>query len=389
MLIDDAYMLSPTQAAVLNSWVATRTSARVSLKISTQPGYGTYYTTSGTTVDTPHDFSEVNISTIYTGSQKNKYRERVTDIVKRRLKLAGIEVSPLDFFPEDIAQEVALRKISEEYRAENRAGGGRGGCRPSDDVVRYARPDYIKSLAGAHKASHSYSYAGFDQLVHLSSGIIRFFLEPAHRMFSEAVPKYSGKPIKGIPPGIQSDVARSEAAKFLFDDLERIEKDKLGVAPPKEMVRNTHLIVLVGYEHERAARLIEILEPSSVSLGYGRSSTATTDKDKDANELFHQLVERVAASFAKVDSFEIMCNDPIQTRDAILSAAKKARGCNIVLAPMNNKMSTIGAALAVFVREEIQVCYAPVLSYNFARYSSPGTTCYLFDLPELFQKTSS
>jgi hypothetical protein len=236
LLIDDAHNLSPTQAAVLNSWVATRTSSNVSLKISTQPGYETYFTTSGSTIDTPHDFSEVNISTIYTGSRKTKYRDRVADVVRKRLALAKIHINPKEFFPEDKKQEDAIRNIGEQYREKHKRGEGIG-SRPSDDAVRYARPDYIRSLAGQHKASSSYNYAGFDQLVHLSSGVIRHFIEPAHRMFSETVAKYPSKPVGHIRPGIQSDVSRDEAERFLFDDLEKIEKDKSGAAPPGETVR--------------------------------------------------------------------------------------------------------------------------------------------------------
>jgi len=55
----------------------------------------------------------------------------------------------------------------------------------------------------------------------------------------------------------------------------------------------------------------------------------------------------------------------------------------VLLAPMNNKMSTLGAALAAFQCEKIQVCYAPVLEYNFFHYASPGKTCYVVELPEL------
>ena len=31
----------------------------------------------------------------------------------------------------------------------------------------------------------TYSYSGFDQLVHISSGLVRYFLEPAAVMFDE------------------------------------------------------------------------------------------------------------------------------------------------------------------------------------------------------------
>lgn len=147
--------------------------------------------------------------------------------------------------------------------------------------------------------------------------------------------------------------------------------------------RKTHLIILVGYEFERALKLIEIVEPNSISLGFGRSGTQTAEKNKNANKHFHILLERVAASYAVVDSFEISSDDPITTRNAIQMIVSARPGSNILLAPMNNKMTTLGAALAALACNQIQVCYAPVLEYNFQNYSSPGENCYLVDLPEI------
>ncbi len=173
------------------------------------------------------------------------------------------------------------------------------------------------------------------------------------------------------------------ASKWLSKGVREV-RTVLGYPGKNLPSRKTHLIVLVGYEHERAARLIEILEPNSISLGFGKPSTATTDRNKDANEHFHKLVWRMAASYTNVESFEIYCNNPVRTRDAVLSIARRLGGKNVLLAPMNNKMSTLGAALAAFDCEKIQICYAPVLEYNYSGYSSAGSECYLIRLPELF-----
>ena len=84
LLIDDADNLSRSQTEILNTWVSYRTSAKISLKISTQNRYKTFRTMSGITIDTPHDYSEISIGTIYTSSKK-KYRERIAEIVFKRL----------------------------------------------------------------------------------------------------------------------------------------------------------------------------------------------------------------------------------------------------------------------------------------------------------------
>jgi hypothetical protein len=146
--------------------------------------------------------------------------------------------------------------------------------------------------------------------------------------------------------------------------------------------RKTHLILIVGYEHERATGIIETIEPNSIALGYGRSDSTTTDKDKNANEHYMHLVEEMATSFSDVEHFEIPCNDPYKTRDEILHQIKKAGDVNVLIAPMNNKLSTIGAAWAAFINDNVQICYAQALRYNYSNYSSPGHHCYIFDFDE-------
>ena len=246
LLLDDADRLSDTQTQALNSWVDTRTSGIVSLKISTQRQYKTFYTFAGTRIETPHDYSEIDISTIYTTSFKDKYRARVAAIVKKRLDLAEINVTAEDFFPEDKEQEDAIRQIAETLRRKHQEGEGRG-YRASDDAVRYARPEYIKSLAGTSKSAYSYAYAGFEQLVHVSSGIVRHFLEPAAKMYSETLAKSEGKPVVSIPPGIQNSVLREMANAFLFDELDKESFDKSEEAPPTdELAKLANLIEGLG-----------------------------------------------------------------------------------------------------------------------------------------------
>lgn len=233
LLIDDAQRLSEIQTKVLNSWVATRTSRDVSIKISTQYNYKSYYTSVGEQIDVPHDYSEIDMSTIYTVSYKSKYRSRIVSILKKRFKAAEIDVSPEDFFPADQEQEKEIHKIAESYRLKADAGEGRGYYR-NDDALRYARPDFIKSLSGTRKASSKYSYSGFDQLVHISSGVIRHFLEPAHHMYAKVASENEGKEILSITPQIQNEIIREQANRFLFNDLDKLKKGEKDIPIPVE-----------------------------------------------------------------------------------------------------------------------------------------------------------
>ncbi len=300
LLIDDAHWLTETQARVLNSWVSTRTSRNVSLKISTQYNYKSYYTTTGATIDTPHDYSEIDIATIYTGNNKSKYRDRISDIVKKRLAAFGIkDVAPDDFFPEDKDQEDKIKLIESEYIAKFDRGEGKGHYR-TDDAQRYARPDFIKGCAGSKKGSYQYSYAGFNQLVHLSSGIVRHFIHPAHLMYAEAKSQSkSDEIIKCIPPSIQTAIIREEANNFLFSDLEKIERAGHKDAPPKEDINKlSNLIQGLGGLF-RQTLLSERSERRVFSIAF---SDTPSDEVKRILDLGNQLGYFHKSTIGKKDS---------------------------------------------------------------------------------------
>ena len=220
LLVDDAHCLTETQARILNTWVSTRTSKHISLKISTQYNYKSYYTITGGTIDTPHDYSEIDISSIYTGKSKSTYKKRIEAIIKRRFQLHNIISSMDEYFPEDEEQKKRIKEIEKDYIEKFPKGQNRGYYK-TDDALRYARPDYIKSLSGIKKSSSSYSYSGFDQLVHLSSGVVRFFLEPAHHMYAREISKNNS--FNHISPGVQNEISREESDKYLFDELDKLK----------------------------------------------------------------------------------------------------------------------------------------------------------------------
>lgn len=222
ILIDDADYLNSTQTAVLNSWVSTRTQAEVSIKISTQLRYKTLATVSGLPIQSPHDYQEINVSDIYT-TRHGRYLSRVEEIVSKRLHVAGIQQLPRDFFPCDERQEAAIKAIAQRIRNEWSAHGR--GHRPHDDSLRYARPEFIRSLGGKAKSLHTYSYSGFEQLVHISSGLVRYFLESAALMFADQQSRGSGL-IEKIEPGIQDRTMRDSADKLMLSEFESMKSQQ-------------------------------------------------------------------------------------------------------------------------------------------------------------------
>lgn len=225
LLIDDADNLNETQTMILNSWVARRTTGFLCFKIAAQEGeYKTYKAVGGQRIEAPHDYSEFNISDKYTTKSDN-YADRVSEIVTRRLSKFGYHMSPGEFFPENKTQEEDIVRLATELK-DSWSSTGKG-YRPGDDALRYARPNYIKNLSvGGRKSGSKYSYAGFFQLVHLSSGIVRHLLETSSLMFAEASSRSRGKKITHIPDGIQNSVVKEYSDKLLFDEFEKIHREE-------------------------------------------------------------------------------------------------------------------------------------------------------------------
>ncbi len=241
LLIDDADYLSYSQTVALNSWVSTRTQGEVSIKISTQLRYKTYDTSMGLPIQSPHDYQAIDIADIYT-TRRGRYLRRIEEIVSLRLKNSGIGANPREFFPVDMEQEIKIDAIARRLR-DDWLQKGRGN-RPGDDSLRYARPEYIRSLGGVSKSRSTYSYAGFEQLVHISSGLVRYFLEAAALMYDQECSLGSVRSVESISPGIQNQVVRDEANRLMLSEFQRIEQQ--GDVELSKMGRLYNLIQWLG-----------------------------------------------------------------------------------------------------------------------------------------------
>jgi len=271
LLIDDADNLSLAQTQILNSWIAARTTGTVCLKASTQMRYKTRLTYGKQRIESPHDYNEVDVSVLYT-TKRDHYLNRLELIVRRRLELNNLTNDPRQFFPEDPEQVKEIHSIGEELIRAAEAGEGRG-HRPRDDKNRYARPEYIRLLGGARKSTSKYSYSGFDQLAHISSGVVRWFLEPASLMYAEQVSSaQKSEAVTSIPPHVQDDKIRGFSIEFFQEDFEKMKEDaKIQACEPKEW-----------QEREKDYQRLEFLINAM-----GRTFFAIlTDKDKSERRVF-------------------------------------------------------------------------------------------------------
>lgn len=162
----------------------------------------------------------------------------------------------------------------------------------------------------------------------------------------------------------------------------------LGYSGEYTSSRQTHLIVMVGYEHERAEGLIDVVEPDELSLGlgYGSPGLPLPAKHEAARLAYEELLRQMEGMRGPgVVKFRFCSDDPWDSEQAVAQRVAAFPDCNVIVAPMNTKVSTIGAALVATKDESIQLCYAQPLQYNYEGYSAPGDTCHLFEVNELFK----
>ena len=351
LLVDDADHLNTSQTMVLNSWVSTRTQADVSIKISTQLRYKTFSTPSGLPIQSPHDFQSINIADIYT-SRHSRYLNRIEEITKRRLKKARIEVTPRVFFPHNEEQERKVSEIAEQLRAKWEKEGR--GHRPGDDALRYARPNYIRSLGGRSKSRPTYSYSGFEHLVHISSGLVRYFLEAAAVMFDEQQSQHPDQSVTHIKPAIQNSVLRTDADSMMLGEFDNIFRSQGSEPMQITKLRNlvsalggTFFLKLVSEDSERRVFSValsgrpdnEVAEVFELGVRYGyfhRSSIG--NKDGTGRARLYVLTRRLAPYFTldptSFAGYLWITNDLLQeamARPESLLRRIKERGVNNIL----------------------------------------------------------
>lgn len=150
-----------------------------------------------------------------------------------------------------------------------------------------------------------------------------------------------------------------------------------GIIKPKA---KTNLVLLAGFELERATKLIELVEPDCLILGNGIDPI--NDKISDTMEYFRDKYNTWKEDYKIIekDDFEFSCKDIERTISTLSEIISKAPEDNYILVPLNTKLSTISAAIIALENRKIQLCYAVPEVYNYENYSSPGETVTIVDL---------
>lgn len=152
----------------------------------------------------------------------------------------------------------------------------------------------------------------------------------------------------------------------------------LGYSGEFSLKKPVHLVLLTGFELDRAIATIEEYEPSIISIGVGDQKESINPKLYDRNvKYFHDLVNIYGS---RVQTFTFSLINPFKCRDAIWSHISKCEPSNVVIAPLSNKLSTVGAGLLGLSNPSIQICYTKPLEYNYENYSVPDIKAYVVDV---------
>ena len=170
----------------------------------------------------------------------------------------------------------------------------------------------------------------------------------------------------------------AETSTDLSHDLVEL-RSVMGYMGEMKPAKPLHLIIMLGFEYERAQQVIEAYEPDYISIGYGGSKESISS---DLHKLNVKFKEKLISIYTDhvINQFDHSLVDPFKTENKLSEVVDSKPSCNTVIAPLNNKISTVGAGLLAIKRPEVQVCYTQMGGYNTANYSSASDQCYVIDL---------
>lgn len=148
----------------------------------------------------------------------------------------------------------------------------------------------------------------------------------------------------------------------------------LGFPGERSSLKPLHVVVMTGFELERAKYIIDEYEPDLISIGVGNPDESINPEFYERNQKFVNDLTIYYESIIKNFNFSLV--DPIKTANELNDYISQYSEYNTVIAPMNNKISTVGAALYGLKHEEAQICYLPAEEYNTNHYSEPADIVY-------------
>ncbi|GAB6009535.1 hypothetical protein [Dysgonomonas reticulitermitis] len=142
------------------------------------------------------------------------------------------------------------------------------------------------------------------------------------------------------------------------------------------------LVMLTGFEEERMRTVIDIYEPSHILLGKPCKESSINQELFAISEMKYEELKSEYEHLIIDDGFTFSCQDIGKTKSIILDIYNKYNNYNIIVVPLNNKISTLGVAFAALKEEGIQICYPSANQYNIENFSTPSDFFCLYDIKQ-------
>lgn len=150
--------------------------------------------------------------------------------------------------------------------------------------------------------------------------------------------------------------------------------------------RKLHLVILAGFEEERVMSIIEQFEPNKITIGYGDGNSVIDEALEKTNignfrTIKRALLERLGYSESNINEFDFSSTDPASvklTLEEILGSSFDDH--NIIISPLNTKISSLGVGLYALEHNEVQICYAEAEIYNYPNYATASDIVQVFSV---------
>lgn len=142
----------------------------------------------------------------------------------------------------------------------------------------------------------------------------------------------------------------------------------------------THVVVLSGFEIERLTGLVEMLEPDKLSIGEGEDPTHGNHEEH--MNYFIRKIDNWKKMFSSdsVNMFKFSCSDIEKTIEQLNRIVEDNKDNNIIIIPLNTKLSTLATGVVALNNNRIQICYSIPEMYNTDKYSKPSNNITIVDL---------
>ena len=151
--------------------------------------------------------------------------------------------------------------------------------------------------------------------------------------------------------------------------------------------QHTHLVILAGFEDDRAFRVATEVEPTVLSLGLpspvrGHGAEHSTKMTARRDRWLAQKDRWLSYLGSRIHEFYFHGYSITEGMETIRGIVNREKQMNTVLAAMNTKMSTVAAGVFALHNPEVQISYAQAEVYNYDQYSTAADDVYVFSLQD-------